>query len=317
MYITTAWERKCVMEFISGQFSPLLEILQVNFLVVLEKVVYTAFILILTSLILKYRQKLISRVFDFTRLDAEKSKTLESLLLSMSRYVIIILAVLTLLTTYNVDITPILASAGLVGLAIGFGAQNLVRDIITGFFITFEDQYHVGDFIEINNQVSGTVEELGLRLTTIREWSGKKFYIANSEVKTVRNYNRGLMRAIVSATVPFDEDFKKVYTALREACAEMTRLHPDKLVREEDGSFIEAPQVYGITDIYEDERGVRFTVIAVVEPGQIWFMEREFRRLIWESFKDKGITFAYPKRIIEERKEQGRPTKEEEEQGEQ
>ncbi|TYO96853.1 mechanosensitive ion channel family protein [Desulfallas thermosapovorans] len=251
-------------------------------------------ILFITYLLLKLRVALVNKIFDRATGDLNKANTLKTLLLSGTRYVIYIVAVLTMLAVFEINITPMLASAGIVGLAVGFGAQNLVKDIITGFFIMFEDQFHVGDFIEVNDQVAGTVEELGLRLTTIREWSGKKFYIANSEIKTVRNYNRGHLRTVVSVAVPFEENLQRVFGTLERVCRHITGEHADKLIKQENGSFVEPPQIYGITDINKDERGVVFTVIAVVEPAYYWFLEREFRRVILEYFQDAGIALAYP-----------------------
>ncbi|KAF1084136.1 putative MscS family protein YfkC [Sporotomaculum syntrophicum] len=282
------------MDFWQGQYLLFLDYVNANFQLVLAKLMYTGIIFLITYLLLRLRLTLVNKIFDRSTHDINKANTLRTMLLSGTRYVIYIVAVLTMLAVFEINIAPLLASAGIVGLAVGFGAQNLVKDIITGFFIMFEDQFHVGDFIEVNDQVSGTVEELGLRMTTIREWSGKKFYIANSEIKTVRNYNRGHLRTVVSVAVPFEEDLHNVFNTLNEVCRNITGAHADKLIKLGDGSFVEAPQVYGITDINKDKRGVVFTVTAVVDPTHYWFLEREFRRLILEYFQAAGIAMAYP-----------------------
>jgi small-conductance mechanosensitive channel len=282
------------MDFWQGQYLLFLDYVNANFQFVLAKLLYAGIIIFITYLMLKLRLTLVNKIFDRSTHDINKANTLRSMLLSATRYVIYIVAVLTLLAVFEVNITPLLASAGIVGLAVGFGAQNLVKDIITGFFIMFENQFHVGDFIEVNDQVSGTVEELGLRMTTIREWSGKKFYIANSEIKTVKNYNRGHLRIVVAVAVPFEEDLHSVFNTLEDVCRNITGAHADKLIKLENGSFVEAPQVYGITDINKDERGVEFTLTAVVKPAHYWFLGREFRRLILEYFQAAGISLAYP-----------------------
>jgi len=282
------------IDFWDDQYRLILEYIKVNFHFILVKFFYVGTILFITYLFLKLRITLINKLFDMSFNDINKANTLKTLLLSVSRYVIYIVAGLSMLAVFEINIAPMLASAGIVGLAVGFGAQNLVKDIITGFFIMFEDQFHVGDYIEVNDQVAGTVEELGLRMTTVREWSGKKFYIANSEIKTVKNYNRGHLRTVISVSVPFDENLQRVFSTLEKVCREMTGMHADKLVRLEDGSFVEAPQIYGITDINKDERGLKFTVTAVVDPAYYWLLEREFRRLILEYFQAEGITIAYP-----------------------
>ncbi|WP_157872823.1 mechanosensitive ion channel family protein [Desulfoscipio gibsoniae] len=287
--------RKIFIDFWQEQYRLILEYININFQFLLAKLLYAGVILFITYLLLKLRVTLVNKIFERPTSDFNKANTLKTLLLSGTRYVIYIVSVLTLLAVFDINITPMLASAGIVGLAVGFGAQNLVKDIITGFFIMFEDQFHVGDFIEVNDQVSGTVEELGLRMTTIREWSGKKFYIANSEIKTVKNYNRGHLRTVVSVSVPFEEDLQGVIRTLEKVCQNITSTHADKLIKQENGSFVEPPQIYGITDINKDERGVVFTLVAVVEPAHYWFLGREFRRVILEYFQAAGITLAYPR----------------------
>jgi small-conductance mechanosensitive channel len=109
------------------------------------------FILFLAWIAMRVRSKVIHRIFEITRIDEKKEATLASLLLSLTRYAISIIAFLMILRAFELDIGPILAAAGILGLAIGFGAQNLVKDVIYGFFIIFEDQMHVGDYVSINN----------------------------------------------------------------------------------------------------------------------------------------------------------------------
>jgi small conductance mechanosensitive channel len=284
-----------LVSFWHEQYLFMVDFTRENFHIFAAKIIYTIIVIFLIVFLMRTREVLIKKIFSLSVSDKNRANTLSSILLSLSRYVIYTIGALTLLSIYNINIAPFLASAGIAGLAVGFGAQNLVKDLITGFFIMFEEQFHVGDFVEINGTVSGTIEELGLRMTTIREWSGKKFYIANSEITTVKNYNRGLLRVIISVSVPFEEDLKNVFTTLEEVCATMTKKHGDKLVKAGDGSYFEAPQVFGITDINTDQRGAKFTVVAVVNPTNYWFMEREFRRYILEFFSQEQIELAYPK----------------------
>ncbi len=264
-----------------------------------EKAAIILLILALTYFFMHIRYKLIKRIFLVTRLDKSKEKSLESLLLSLTKYVIYIIGFLLILRQFT-DITPIIAGAGIVGVAVGFGAQSLVKDVITGFFVMFEDQYHVGDYIEINNEVSGTVEEIGLRLTTIREWSGKKFYIANSEIRTVRNYNREKLRAIVTATFPFEEDPTLIREMLEDVCAQIKRDFYDELLADEKGNLVEPPQVYGVTDIDQNDKGGTYTIVALTKPGSIWLIEKMIREYIWINSYRRGIKIAYPRRVYEQ-----------------
>ncbi|QGP92075.1 putative MscS family protein YfkC [Neomoorella glycerini] len=269
--------------------------LQPRLLLLLEKLFWASVIILAALVVLNLVSRFIHRLFRVARRDPHKDKTLETLLASALRYLIYAVAVMMALEQF-VDITPIIAGAGVLGLAVGFGAQSLVKDIITGFFIIFEDQFHVGDLVEINGQVTGKVEELGLRLTTIREWSGKKFYIANSEIKTVRNYNREELRAIVTATFPFEEDPRKIRAVLEQACREVEKEYYQELIQGPDGP-VEPPQIYGVTDIDKSDKGGQFTIIALTKPGSLWTVEKALREKIWQACQDNGIRLAYPTRV--------------------
>lgn len=235
---------------------------------------------------------LISRLFHLTRLDPQKRRTLQTLLTSAARYLIYTVAVLLVLAALGVEIGPFLAGLGIAGLALGFGAQSLVKDVITGFFIIFENQLSVGDLVEINGAVKGTVEEVGLRMTAIREWSGSKFYLANSEIKTIRNYNRAESRAVVTATFPFSEDPKVVREVLLEACRQVKDAYREHLLTDAQGNLVEEPQVYGLTTLDATGRGVQLMVIAKTKPGSLWTVERALREAIWEKCRERGVGLA-------------------------
>jgi len=259
----------------------------------LLKILHVGIILLFTYFLLKMRVVLTNRIFDRSVNNMHKVNTIKTLFLSGTRYIIYVVAVLMILSVFKINVTPMLASAGILGLAMGIGAQSLIKDILTGFFIIFEGHFHVGERIEINNQVIGTVEELGLRVTTVREWSGKKFIIGNAEIKSIRNYNRGYLRAIISIAVPFEEDLHLVFETLDQVCRYITATYADKLLKDESDSFVEPPQVFGITDINDNSRGMVFTLTAVVAPEHCTFLEREFRRLVVEYFQNAGITVSY------------------------
>jgi len=259
-------------------------------------------LILLTSwLLLSLGGRIIRRVFAVARVRDGKRETLATLVNSLVRYVVYTVAALLLIKVIvpDFDLAPVLAGAGVLGLAVGFGAQSLIKDVVTGFFINFEDQLRVGDYVQLNDGVTGTVEEVGLRMTTIREWGGQKYYIANSEIRTVRNYNRRELRAIVSATFPFEEDPRRVRALLEEVCAAVREKHADHLLRREDGEFIEPPQVYGVTDIRRDERGGEFTVTAKTTPEGYWAVQRAIREEIWARARERGIVLAYPRRVLE------------------
>lgn len=282
--------------------SRLVEMLaKIDLLKVTQNILYIALIIFATYLLLGLRHKIIIRAFRFARIDENKKETLISLLMSSTRYILYIISTLLIITVFvpMKQITPILAGAGVIGLAIGFGAQSLVKDIITGFFIMFEDQLHVGDFVEINNSVSGTVEEMGLRMTTIREWSGKKFYIANSQIETVRNYNREELRAIVSATFPFEENPSNIRHLLEEVCQELKDNYGEHLLKNSNDEYIEPPQVYGVSDINNNDRGGTFIITAKTLPSSLWTVEKVLKEIIWRKCHEKNVQLAYPRRVLE------------------
>lgn len=267
------------------------ETIQVKVFFLIPRLVLITAIIIAVLVARRLIFRLIHRFFNLAKIEAHKKKTLESLFLSAARYTLYAVAALIILPLLGVNVTAIVASASLVGLAVGLGAQSLIKDIITGFFIIFEDQLRVGDVVQINEKVTGTVEELGLRMTTLREWSGTKFYIANSEIKTVRNYNREELRAIVNIIFPFDEDPYRVRETLEEVCRQVEREYHDDFLPGPEG-LAEPPQVYGVTDIDKSGRGIQFTVTAKTRPASLWKIERVLRERIWQACQEKGIRIS-------------------------
>lgn len=246
-------------------------------------------ILLLTYVALRFTGRLIDQIFQLRRIDRKKAVTLSKLIKSFARYAIYFIAALTLLFNIGIDPTPVLASAGILGLAIGFGAQNLVRDLISGFFIIFEDQMEVGDYVQINGKITGTVEEIGIRVTKIREWNQRLHYLSNGNIQHVANYNRVQMRPLVSVTVPYETDAELVEGILNEVCEEIGQRHAPHL--------IEKPSIYGVTDL--GESGVQYTLMALSHPDQYWLIEREMRKAVAVAFRKHNIEIGYPRRILQ------------------
>jgi len=264
----------------------------------LQKLGHILLIVILTWLTLRLRKIVVSRVFALTKLDPKQRKTLESLLMSFTRYAVFIIAVLTGLSTVGVNIGPIIAGAGVVGLAVGFGAQTLVKDLITGFFIIFEDQFSVGDYVSINGgQIRGTVVSVGLRATKIRTWAQHVVVIQNSEIRISENYNRERMRAIINITVAYETDPADVEAAVNRMSARLQRDMPHLFLRNEEGEAIEPPQLYGITDVENQALGAKYTIVSLVNDQHYWTACKEIRKTLLHELKAGGIQVAYPRRI--------------------
>ncbi|CAM3513505.1 mechanosensitive ion channel family protein [Marinicrinis lubricantis] len=255
-------------------------------------------ILVMTWVLLKLRRVLIQRVFRLTRMEKKQIETLETLLMSLTKYVLFIISSLMILSNIGVEVAPIIAGAGVVGLAIGFGAQTLVKDLITGFFIIFEDQFSVGDYVTINNgEINGTVVEVGLRATKIRTWAQHVVVIQNSEIRISQNYNRERMRAIVNITVPYETDPADVEQAVHQMSAQMVTKHKHLFLLDDKEQAIEPPQLYGLTDVENQALGAKYTVVSLVKDVHYWTACKEIRKELIRQLKVLGVPIAYPRRI--------------------
>lgn len=219
-------------------------------------------------------------------LNTKRSNTVAEILKKLVRYLLYFLGIVMVLEMFNINTTSILATAGIGGLAIGFGAQSLVKDIITGIFIFLEDQYSVGDLVQIGS-FQGIVEELGLRVTKLRDFSGELHIIPNSSIQIVTNKTRGPMRALVKISIAYEESVDRVIGILEEVCEE---------IKSSNESIIEGPSVLAVSNL--GEYGVDITIVAKVTPGEQWATEREIRKKVKETFDSEGIEIPYPKRIV-------------------
>ncbi len=209
-------------------------------------------------------------------LEEKRARTLSALLKTIIRYTIYFLAAVLILQEFSIDTTSIIAGAGIVGLALGVGAQGLVKDIITGFFIIFEDQYAVGDYI-VSESMAGTVEELTFRVTKLRDASGVLHIIPNSAISRVSNYTRGQMQAVINIPVAYEADIDKVIALLGEAAREIARM-PEV----QDG-----PKVIGVVDMKPGEVIVR--VVAKTIPLEQVKVETAFRHKAKVLFERAGV----------------------------
>jgi len=247
-------------------------------------------ILFLACVVYKIGKVLIDRFFNAQiqvkiGVDTRKINTLRALSHSILRYIVYFVTGLTVLGQF-VDTTSILATAGIGGLAIGFGAQSLVKDVISGFFILFEDQYAVGDFVTIGD-TTGTVEEIGLRITKIRGFKGDLTIIPNGQIQKVVNYTRGNVLAVVDIGVPYETDIDKAIKVIEDVA---------KRYAQENENIVEQPQVLGVMDMGDSQITIR--AVARTLPLKHWEVERELKKRIKEAFDENGIEIPYPRRVI-------------------
>lgn len=225
--------------------------------------------------------------------NTKRAQTLESLLKNVATYLIFFVALLMVLQTFNVNTSAILASAGILGLAVGFGAQNLVKDIISGFFILFEDQFSVGDYVEAGGAV-GVVEEIGLRTCKIRQWTGQLHIIPNGQITKVTNYNRGHMMAVADVGIAYEEDIDRALEVLRRESEAAHREIP---------GIREVPVVQGVIALGDFSVTVR--TVASTIPGAQWTVQRELLRRFKIALERENIEIPYPRRVVQYREEYG------------
>lgn len=236
------------------------------------------------ALVLKFTNLLVEQFFipkpgsKTLYIDEKRARTLSSLLHSIIRYVIYFIVFIMLLQEFKIDTTSLIAGAGIIGLAVGVGAQSLVKDFVTGFFIILEDQYGVGDYVSIGD-MAGTVEELGFRVTKLRDGNGILHIIPNGSIAKVSNYTRGHMQATVNVPVAYQADIEQVFTILDEVCA---------TVRQNVPEVIDGPNVVGVVDLKPGEIVIRITA-KTVSLKQLK-VETALRRLITERFTEASIS---------------------------
>ncbi|MEW2133766.1 mechanosensitive ion channel family protein [Streptomyces sp. NPDC005435] len=228
----------------------------------------------------------------------QRARTIGSVLGSVVTIVLALLGTAMILDQVGIALGPLLASAGVVGLAIGFGAQSLVADYLSGLLIMFEDQYGVGDTVDLGEAV-GEVEHVGLRLTHVRDLNGGLWHIRNGEVLRVRNDSQDWARAVLDVAVAYDSHLDTVYQVLEET---------GRALRQ-DPAFadllLEDPSVWGVQSLDADGVVVRLAVKTV--PLQQWGVTRELRRRVKEALDAAGVDIPFPQRTIWLRNEDTAP----------
>ena len=210
----------------------------------------------------------------------QRVETVGSLLRSITTAVVITLATLTVMDLLHIPIAPLLASAGVAGVALGFGAQSLVKDFLSGVFMIFEDQYGVGDVIDTGEAI-GTVDEVTLRITRLTDASGVTWYVRNGEIVRIGNRSQGFSTALVDMPVSYAENVDRVVAVIREVADAMgaDRAWSEKL--------IEPPTVLGVESITGSTMVIR--TVARCVPGENFAVQRELRERIKNALDAAGV----------------------------
>nr|WP_285228745.1 mechanosensitive ion channel family protein [Planococcus sp. ISL-109] len=247
-------------------------------------------ILIAFAVVRTIGKKLIDRSFDklIGKGDITRGRalTLRALSENVFSYALIFILVATLFSIFGLSVASLIAGAGIVGLAIGFGAQGLVSDVVTGFFLLLEKQIDVNDYVTVGT-IGGIVESVGLRTTQIRSFDGTLNYIPNRDITTVSNHSRGNMQALVDIGVSYDDNVDEAIAVMQTACENMVM---------EEGIIVEGPNVIGVQALGTSD--VTLRIIAKAKNGEQWAVERELRKTIKEALDANGIEIPFPHQVI-------------------
>lgn len=249
-------------------------------------------VIIAINLIIKIGNKIINKFVDKQvksklsfSMDPQKAITIGEVLKSVLKYTVYLFGVALMFYDVFAKIPVALASAG--GFAIGLGAQSLVKDLINGFFLLFEDQYGVGDHVTISN-FSGIVESMGIRTTVLRDFTGDLHLIPNGSILEVTNHSRGDIRFIVDVDISYEENIDQATNVIKSVNEAFEEKHNDKL-----RGHIE---VLGVISL--NPSGITIRVVGRAKPLSQWEMERELRKEIKEALTKSGIEIPYPKTYI-------------------
>jgi moderate conductance mechanosensitive channel len=219
----------------------------------------------------------------------QRATTMGGLLKSVTTGVIAVIVLFMVVAQLGYNIAPLIASAGIVGLALGFGAQSLVKDFLGGIFLILEDQYGVGDSVNLGT-ASGTIEAVGLRVTRLRDVNGTVWYVRNGEILAVGNMSQEWARTVLDVPVAFSADLARVREVLQEvaqAVWEDPEYRPD---------ILEEPEVWGVERW--DPDGVVMRLVVKTAPLQQWRVARELRERVKDRFDAEGIEIPLPQRLV-------------------
>ncbi len=241
--------------------------------------------IIMGAIIIVLFKKLSYRVLKIDQKSA-RTLTIGRLINSIFRYFVWFIVFISILAEMEIDITPFIASAGVIGLAIGFGAQEIVKDFISGFFIIFEGLFDVGDVVEIDG-FKGNVSSLGLRTTTIVNWKGEVKSVNNGDVRSMINYSKNDSIAIVEFGVAYETNFDKLQDVMNDYVNKSFEKYDD---------IIEVPKFLGVNGL--GDSSVDMIMIAKTKNGEHFQIQRKLRLDLIKLFEENDINIPYPHLVL-------------------
>ncbi len=234
------------------------------------------------------RRKL-QRIHDQADRASQRALTLGAVLRSIASAVVYLMALMIALGELGLDLGPLIAGAGIVGLAVGFGAQSLVADFIAGMFIIIEDQYGVGDFVDVGS-ASGTIERVTLRTTVMRDVHGTLWVVPNGDIRRVGNSSQLWARTVLDVDVAYDTDIDLAASVIKQVADEVW------MENLESATVLEEPEIWGVQNFGADAISIRLAVKT--EPGEQWATGRLIRARLKKAFDENGIEIPFPQRTV-------------------
>ncbi len=267
--------------------------------IVVRVFIIVVFTTLLIKLIDKVSDRMTSSVAELPTNHPRRQRalTISNLISSTARYILWPVALIMVMSVFAIDVAALIATAGIAGLAIGFGAQTLVKDVISGIFLLVDDTIHVGDFIKIGEE-AGTVEYIGVRLIRVRKFDGEMLMIPAGELRIFGNRSIGYARLIVNIRLSYHQDIDTILPVMERVANEWAKEKQD-IVREEQAL------VQAITDFTDSSVNAR--IVMMVAPGEQFGAEREIRLRLKREFDRLGIEIPYPHRTVHVRKQPGAP----------
>jgi small conductance mechanosensitive channel len=192
-----------------------------------------------------------------------------------------------ILGVIGIDLGPLLAGAGIIGIALGFGSQSLVRDFLSGIFILIEDQFGVGDIVNLDNETSGTIEAVSLRTTRLRAVDGTVWHVPNGEIRRVGNQSQHWSRALIDVEVAYDTDVDHAQDVIAAVAHE---------IAVEDKDVLDEPEVWGVEAL--GANGVAIRLVVKTRPSEQYRVSRELRRRLKAAFDREGIEIPFPQQTV-------------------
>lgn len=254
-------------------------------------VIKIVIILAVANIVIRIGKVTIHNIFKIRdrsplRTSERREETLSKLLDNVLSYVIYFIAFMMILTVLTIDVKALLAGAGIVGLAIGFGAQSLVKDILSGFFIIFEDQFSVGDHIRVG-EYEGDVEAIGLRTTKIKNWTGELHILPNGTINQVTNFSLNNSVAVVDVGIAYEEDIEKAEGVIQVLLDKLPEQYED---------LVKVSELLGVQNLGPSEIVLR--IVAETLPMKHFYIARMLRKEVKMRLDESGIEIPFPRLVM-------------------